>query len=64
MAQPNDSVCEEKVFETTFTQYAQILRNFIYYKCGDSARADDLVQEAFVTLWKNCAKVPFAKAKS
>jgi len=64
MANPKESVCEEKVFESAFSTYAETLRNFIYYKCGDTDQADDLVQEAFIKLWNNCAKVPFEKAKS
>ena len=64
MANPKDSVCDEKVFEHIFSTYAETLRNFIYYKCGNTTRADDLVQDAFIKLWNNCAKVPFGKAKS
>lgn len=58
------SICEPKVFEEVYNLQAKTLRNFIYYKCGDSAAADDFVQEAFVKLWKNCAKVLVEKAKS
>tara|TARA_B100001146_G_scaffold225080_1_gene246298 strand:+ start:3655 stop:4083 length:429 start_codon:yes stop_codon:yes gene_type:complete len=36
----------------------------MYFKCGDAARSSDFVQEAFVKLWKNCAKVSSDKAKS
>ena len=60
----NQSVCEPKIFEEVYNAQAKTLRNFIYYKCGDAAAADDFVQEAFVKLWKNCAKVLIEKAKS
>lgn len=58
------SVCEQRVFEEVFNTHSKTIRNFIYYKCGDSAQAEDLTQDAFVKLWNNCAKVPFEKAKS
>ena len=60
----NKSICEPKVFEEVYNLQATTLRNFMYYKCGDNATADDFVQEAFVKLWKNCAKVLVKKAKS
>lgn len=60
----NKSVCEQRVFEQVFNTYSKVIRNFIYYKCGDPDQADDLAQDAFVKLWNNCAKVPFSKAKS
>jgi RNA polymerase sigma-70 factor (ECF subfamily) len=45
-------------------EHAEQLRNFLYYKCGDLSRAEDLTQEAFVRLWDNCSKVKVGKAKS
>ena len=58
------SVCEATVFEEIYADYAKALYNFAYYKCGNSAQAEDLVQEAFIKMWNNCAKVIFEKAKS
>lgn len=58
------SVCEEKTYESIFNDHSESLRNFIYYKCGDLKQAEDIVQDAFVKLWNNCAKVIFKKAKS
>ncbi|MDO5978873.1 RNA polymerase sigma factor [Flavivirga spongiicola] len=58
------SVCEEKAYESIFNEHSETLRNFIYYKCGDIEQAEDIVQESFVKLWRNCAKVIFEKAKS
>lgn len=60
----NQSVCESKVFENVFNTHSEALRNFMYYKCGDTNLAEDLVQESFVKLWQNCAKVILEKAKS
>ena len=38
--------------------------NYIYYKFGNEEKSYDAVQEAFLKLWENCAKVGPAKAKS
>ncbi|WP_299122657.1 RNA polymerase sigma factor [uncultured Tenacibaculum sp.] len=62
--EPLKSVCEQKNFEKIFNQHSQSLRNYIYYKCGDTQQAEDIVQEAYIKLWDNCAKVIFEKAKS
>ncbi len=58
------SICKEEVFNTVFNTHAESLVNFCYYKSGDYASAEDLMQEAFSKLWKECAKVSFEKSKS
>ncbi len=58
------SICEKAVFEKVFKDYSQMLRNFMYTKCGDIAKAEDFTQDAFVKLWNNCKKVPLDKAKA
>lgn len=58
------SVCQENNFDALFLQHAESLRNFCLYQCKDVEQAEDYVQEAFLRLWKNCAVVPFAKAKA
>ncbi|MEM7655690.1 MAG: RNA polymerase sigma factor [Bacteroidota bacterium] len=58
------TVCQEATFSVVFSQQVETLRNFCLYRCQDSAEAEDYVQEAFLRLWKNCAKVPPTKAKS
>lgn len=58
------SVCEAKVYESLYRQFSKPLYNFMYYKCGNQDRAEDLVQEAFIKLWNNCAKVIYEKTKS
>ena len=60
----SESTCEEKVFQNLFMQHLDSLRNFLFYKSGDSGFAEDTAQESFIRLWKNCAKVPIEKAKS
>jgi len=60
----NKSVCDEKNFESIFNDYSKSLRNIIYYKCGDMALAEDIIQDAFIKLWKNCKKIVFFKSRS
>ena len=58
------SVCQEKVFQTIFSTHAESLVNFLYYKSGNYSTAEDLMQDAFAKLWKECKKVPIEKSKS
>lgn len=58
------STCEEQTFKSLFMQHLGGLQRFLYYKTGDTSIAEDMAQEAFVRLWKNCAKVSVEKAKS
>lgn len=58
------SVCEQKNYEQLFNTHSKTLFNFIYYKCGDVQQAEDIVQDAYIKLWKNCSKVIYDKAKS
>tara|TARA_R110000772_G_scaffold176173_8_gene287882 strand:+ start:213 stop:722 length:510 start_codon:yes stop_codon:yes gene_type:complete len=60
----SDDICKESVFQRVYNDLNKEVWRFIYYKCGDSAQADDLVQDAFIKLWNNCAKTPIGKAKS
>lgn len=60
----NTNVCEEQVFSTIFKANSKTVFNYIYYKFGNEEKAHDAVQEAFVKLWENCAKVAPEKAKS
>lgn len=58
------SVCDEQHYKTIFDANVEVIRNFIYYKCGDMQQAEDITQDAFIKLWHNCKKVVFEKAKS
>lgn len=64
MPEKQKSVCDEKNFRMIFDTHSEVILNFIYYKCGDMKQAEDITQDAFVKLWKNCKKVLFNKAKS
>ena len=58
------NVCEEQIFSSVFKTNSKTIFNYIYYKFGNEEKANDAVQEAFVKLWENCAKVTQEKAKS
>lgn len=58
------TTCKEKVFQGLFMQHLDGLRNFIFFKSGNTGFSEDTAQEAFMRLWQNCAKVPIESAKS
>ncbi len=58
------SVCSKKNYEILYDKYSNSLYSFMYFRCGNADQAADLVQEAYIKLWNNCAKVVFEKAKS
>lgn len=58
------NVCEDHVFSKVFKAHSKTVFNYIFYKFGNEEKAHDAVQEAFVKLWQNCAKVSPDKAKS
>ena len=60
----NTDICNESVFQSVYNDLNKEVWRFIYYKCGDAAQADDLVQDAFIKLWQNCAKTTRGSAKS
>ncbi len=53
---------DQKVFKEVYLKHSREVRNFLYYKCGDEAQAEDFMQEAFLRLWKARDKVPVEKA--
>jgi RNA polymerase sigma-70 factor (ECF subfamily) len=59
-----DNVCDERLYTQLFRTHSKTVFNYIYYKFGNEEKARDAVQEAFVRLWENCAKVTPQKAKS
>jgi RNA polymerase sigma-70 factor (family 1) len=49
--------CHPNTFREIFFQYSEKIRRFLYYRMGDWAHCEDLTQEVFLRLWKNCAEV-------
>ena len=64
MPETKKPLCNEEQFDAFYADNARSLRNFIYYKFGDADQSDDVVQESFIRLWKNCAKVTLDTAKA
>lgn len=57
------NLCEERIYSKIFMEYADTLYNYIYYKSGNKALAQDLTQESFLMLWINCKDVGINTAK-
>lgn len=57
-----NSVCQEAVYREVFSQYARRVRNYLFYKGAGAEEAEDLMQEAFLRLWRECERVPQEKA--
>ena len=65
MAKPlHTNICEERLFASLFKTHSKNLHDFLYYKFGERLNPKDKVQDAFIKLWDNCAKVSPEKAKS
>ena len=58
------NTCNSNVFSELFKKHSKNLHDFLYYKFGEQYNPKDKVQDAFIKLWDNCAKVPPEKAKS
>jgi RNA polymerase sigma-70 factor (ECF subfamily) len=58
------NVCDKVRFSKLYEKYAQSLSNILYYKYGDILNPSDKVQDAYIKLWENCAKVAPEAAKS
>lgn len=58
------NICEEQVYEQLFMDHYTKLRNYLYYKYGDIAKAEDIVQDSYAKLWQNCANIVYEAAKS
>jgi len=59
-----NNVCDETVFTDFFKKHVKHLRNYLLYRFGNNAQAEDVAQTVFTKLWQNCADVPLEKAKS
>lgn len=42
-----------KEYRDYFEQFYDPIRNFIYFKSGDEALAEDIAQDTFIKLWEN-----------
>lgn len=55
------TVCHEQTYDVLYRTHFERLRNYVYYKCGDLDKAQDITQESFIQLWKKCADVLLEK---
>ncbi len=51
-------------FEHIFDQYFEPIKSFVYYKVGDVAISEDLVQETFIKLWERKEEINKETVKS
>lgn len=57
-------ICDKLRFSKLYEKYAQSLSSLLFYKYGNLLNPRDKVQDAFIKLWENCAKVTPEAAKS
>ncbi len=60
----HQDICDKTRFSKLYEKYAQSLSNILFYKYGELLNPSDKVQEAFIKLWENCAKIKPETAKS
>ncbi len=58
------SLCNNDVFADVFLKHSKGLYRFLCIKYNSVDNKEDYVQEAFTTLWENCAKVNIRNVKS
>ncbi len=51
-------------FKSLFDQYYEGIKSFLYYKTGDIAVAEDIVQEVFIKLWDKREQIEMKTVKS
>lgn len=51
-------------FKEIFDQYYTPIKNFLYYKCGDVALAEDLTQDVFMKVWDKREEINQETVKS
>jgi len=44
---------DSEAFKTVFAFYHEGIFNFVHYKLGNAAAAEDIVQDVFIKLWEN-----------
>ena len=57
-------ICDKIRFSKLYEKYAQSLSNILLYKYGELLNPSDKVQEAYIKLWENCAKIKPEAVKS
>lgn len=60
----HQDICDKIRFSKIYEKYAQSLSTILFYKYGELLNPSDKVQEAFIKLWENCAKIKPEAAKT
>ncbi len=58
------NICDKILFSKLYEKYAQNLSDLLYYKYGAQLNPSDKVQDAFIKMWQNCAKITPQTTKS
>ena len=58
------NVCNPKVFETVFNDYAKDVKRFVLFRTKDLSLTEDIVQDTFVKLWEECKGVKINTVKN
>jgi RNA polymerase sigma-70 factor (ECF subfamily) len=65
MKNPQDEeVCNEDVYRDIFFKHSQELFKFYSYKYPLVRGMEDIIQDSFIKLWNNCAKIEINKARA
>jgi len=64
MSNNDQDIFSERDLKALFDEYFKPIKNFIYFKVGNTAMAEDLAQDAFVKLWKSREGIKKSTVKS
>ncbi len=57
-------ICNKLVFKKIYDKYADEIQNYLFFRFRDLTTCEDVLQEVFLKLWKNCDKVNYDKVRS
>jgi len=55
---------DDRQYKEVFDEHFDSLRNFLYYKLGDTQAAEDIAQEAFIKLWEKRDSIRMGTVKT
>ncbi len=59
----NSGKFDKAAFESLFHEHYDSIRNFIYYKVGDTQLAEDICQDVFIKVWERRVEIIPEKVK-
>ncbi|MDP4290117.1 MAG: sigma-70 family RNA polymerase sigma factor [Bacteroidota bacterium] len=60
----NEKGIDQSGFDQIFNQWYEPIRNFIYYKTGNAALAEDIAQDTFLKIWEKKDEVKINTIKA